>query len=96
MLTCESPDRLLIRFEGRLDTARCAEIGDELRAAVTAPAGPVVFDLQQVDFISSAFLRLCIFAHQQAGNHGFQVSHACPTIKRVLKIAGLDAMFQCE
>lgn len=96
MLTCESPEGLLIRFEGHLDTARCAEIADELQAAVTAPTGPVVFDLQQVSFVSSAFIRLCIHAYQQAGSHGFQVIHASPLIKRVFKIAGLDTMFQCE
>ena len=96
MLTCESPDLLLIRFEGRMDTARCGEIADELRTKVTAPAGPVVFDLQQVDFVSSAFIRLCIHAYQQATSGGFQIVHACPAIKRVFKIAGLDTMFQCE
>lgn len=96
MLTCELQDHLLIRFEGRMDTARCTEIAEEVRTAVTAPSGPVVFDLQQVDFVASAFLRLCIYAYQQAGSRGFQIVHAGPSIKRVFKIAGLDAMFKCE
>lgn len=94
--TCEMQDRLLIRFEGRMDTARCTEIAAEVRAAVTAPALPVVFDLQQVDFVASAFIRLCIYAYQQAGSQGFQLVNTGPSIKRVFKIAGLDAMFKCE
>ncbi len=93
--TCEH-DRVLIRFTGRLDTARCEELAGEVRAAVTAPTTPVEFDLARVDFVASAFLRLCIYAYQQAGAHGFQISNATPTIKRVFKIAGMDKMFHCE
>lgn len=63
-----------------------------MRAAVTAPALPVVFDLEGVDFVASAFLRLCIFGLKQAGGHGFQVVNVGPCIKRVFKIAGLNAM----
>lgn len=94
--TCDVQDRLVIRFEGRLDTARCAEIADEVRAATAAPAAPVVFDLSGVEFVCSAFLRLCICAHRGAGEHGFQIVNVHPAIKRVFKIAGLDAMFKCE
>ena len=79
-----------------MDTARCGEIADELRTKVTAPAGPVVFDLQQVDFVSSALSDCVSSPISRRGSHGFQVIHACPGIKRVLKIAGLDTMFQCE
>ena len=94
--TCELQDRLVVRFESRMDTARCAEIATELRASLAASPVPVVFDLEQVDFVSSAFLRLCIYAHQQASGQGFQIVNAGPSIKRVFKIAGLDAMFKCE
>ena len=92
--TCEPQETLTIRFEGRLDTARCAQLETEVRTAVTAPNAPVVFDLEQVDFVSSSFLRLCIYAYQQAGSRGFQIIHVGPSIKRVFKIAGLDAMLK--
>jgi len=90
--TCEPNTPVGIRFEGRLDTARCAEIEADVRARVASPSGPVVFDLEGVDFVSSTFLRLCIFACKQAGSHGFRVVNVGPAIKRVFKIAGLDSM----
>jgi anti-anti-sigma factor len=96
MLSTYEHDRLRIRFEGRLDTAKCEEISAEVRAAVTAPTVPVEFDLAEVDFVASAFLRLCIYAYQQSGEQGLQILNASPTIKRVFKIAGMDKLFKCE
>ena len=91
---CEQEDRILLQFEGRLDTARSMEMEAEVRKAVTGATMPVVFDLERVDFVSSYFLRFCLYAHHQAGSHGFQIVGAGPAIKRVFKIAGLDAMLQ--
>jgi anti-anti-sigma factor len=79
-----------------MDTAKCAEIETEVRTAVTGASTPVVFDIDGVDFISSAFLRFCIYAQQQAGDHGFQIVNVRPYVKRVFKIAGLDAMLKAE
>ncbi|MHB8973134.1 MAG: ATP-binding protein [Pirellulaceae bacterium] len=73
--SCELQDQLVIRFEGPLDTAKCAGIESEVRTAVTRPSTPVVFDLDGVAFVSSAFLRFCIYAQQQAGDHGFLDRH---------------------
>ncbi|MBN2022169.1 MAG: STAS domain-containing protein [Pirellulales bacterium] len=92
--THATQETIVIAFEGSLDTARCEELDAEIRAAVASPAGPVVFDLDKVDFIASSFLRLCIHAQRQAGGQGFHVVNESPLIKRVFKIAGLDAMLK--
>jgi anti-anti-sigma factor len=93
---CECLEKLVIRFEGSLDSAKCAELETHVCGAVTGSSTPVVYDLDGVDFISSAFLRLCIYGRQQAGDHGFQIVNVGPCIKRVFKIAGLDAMLKAE
>jgi anti-anti-sigma factor len=82
------------KFTGRLDTAKCAQIEPDLRALLARVEGPVVFDLDGVEFVSSAFLRLCIYAHRNAGDHGFEIINAAPPIKKVFKIAGLDTMLK--
>jgi anti-anti-sigma factor len=94
--SCETEEKLVIRFEGSMDSAKCTRMETEVRTAVSGPGKPVVFDLNGVDFISSAFLRLCIYGRQQAGDHGFQIVNVGPYIKRVFKIAGLDAMLKTE
>jgi len=89
---CDSQERILIEFEGQLDTAKCMEIETEVRSAVDRSAAPVIFDLAKVDFVSSSFLRLCVHAYKRAGSNGFQIINVAPTVKRVFKIAGLDDM----
>lgn len=89
--SCPSEENLEIHFTGKLDTAKCQEIEPELRAKLADGNATVVFDLAKVDFVSSSFLRLCVFAYQKAGN-GFQVINVSPAIKKVFMIAGMDAM----
>jgi anti-anti-sigma factor len=91
---CEPQDKLVIQFKGSMDTAKCAQIEGDMRAAVASPNAPIVFDLSGVNFVSSSFLRLCIYAYQQARHHGFQVVNVSPSVTRVFKIAGLDAMLK--
>ena len=96
MLTTSTNERnTRIVFEGRLDTVTCMEIESEVHDAVTNADQCIEFDLGAVDFVSSSFLRLCVFAYKKAGGGQFQVVNVNPTIKRVFKIAGLDVMV-CE
>jgi anti-anti-sigma factor len=90
--TCEPQEQLIVRFQGSMDTTRCDEVGPDVRAQLAEPNQPVVFDLAKVDFISSSFLSLCVYAARQAGNNGFHVVNVSPMIKRVFKIAGFDEM----
>lgn len=85
-----SADVLLIPLSGRLDTARCASIGDALLANIRETGKPVVFDLDHVDFVASSFLRICILAAKTVGLGRVSLHNASPSIKRVFKIAGLD------
>jgi len=94
--SCTPDQQLGFRFQGRLDTAKCAQIEPDLRASLARISSPVVFDLLAVNFVSSAFLRLCVYAYRQAGDHGFHVINPEPSIKRVFKIAGLDDMLKTD
>lgn len=92
VLTSELEGQLVLHFQGRLDTARCDEMANDVRATLAEPNRPVVFDLDGVEFVSSAFLRLCVYAWHRTGAHGFQIVNVDPFVKRVFKIAALDNM----
>jgi anti-anti-sigma factor len=94
--TCEPQEQLVIQFKGSMDTARCNQIGPDVRAQVADPNQPVVFDLGGVDFVSSSFLSLCVYARRQAGDNGFQIVNVRPLVKRVFMIAGLDVMLASD
>lgn len=91
-----APDDLHVPLFGRLDTAQCAAICDSLLKRIRETGKPVVFDLDQVDFVSSSFLRICILAAQVVGAGHVSVRNTSPSIKRVFKIAGLDGYILVE
>jgi len=50
----------------------------------------VVFDLDRVEYIASAFIRICLTVAEDVGYENFSIIHTTPFIKKVFKIAGLD------
>jgi stage II sporulation protein AA (anti-sigma F factor antagonist) len=85
-----SDGKTILKFEHRMDTATCSGIENEVLAQIEKARAPVVFDIGKVDFVSSAFLRICIMAAKKAGDGNFHVANAAPQIKKVFKIAGMD------
>lgn len=85
-----SEGRTILKFEHRLDTVACAAIEGEILAQLEKSKPPLVFDIGSVDFVSSAFLRICIMAAKKSGEGNFKVANAAPQIKKVFKIAGMD------
>lgn len=85
-----SDGKATFKFEQRLDTVTCSGIETELIAELKDTRLPIVFDIGKVDFVSSAFIRICLIAAKQAGGGNFHVANAAPQIKKVFKIAGLD------
>lgn len=82
--------KLICAFSERLDTAKCLEIDDELFDKVLESKTPVVFNMQDVDYVASAFLRMCLKVAKEVGPGNFSVINVHPNVKKVFKIAGFD------
>jgi anti-sigma B factor antagonist len=95
MIRMESIEgKFVCHFEGRLDTAKCQEFEAQVQAALQATQAPVVFDLAGVDYISSAFLRLCLAAYKQVGPGRFSIVNVQPMVKKVLMISNLAGLLK--
>jgi len=81
---------LVCNFSGRMDTASCSECENELFEKVTELKAPVIFDMQEVDYVSSAFLRICLKLLKTVGTESFSLVNVHPNVKKVFKIAGFD------
>ena len=81
---------LICAFTERLDTVNCLKIEDELFDKVRESKTPVVFNLQEVDYVASAFLRICLKVAKEVSPENFSVINVHPNVKRVFKIAGFD------
>ncbi len=83
-------------FRGRLDTPVCQALEEEVLEQVESAVGAVVFDLEEVEYISSMFFRLCIQANGRVDTGMFSVVNASPEIKSMFRIAGLSGMLNVQ
>ena len=87
-------------FRGRLDTILCNQVSIELLSKYNSLTEhgnsdelldfELVFDLNDVDFISSSFIRLCVAGKKKVKDGCFSIRNVDPFIKKTFKIAGLD------
>jgi anti-anti-sigma factor len=97
-----NPDNRILTcvFKGRLDTVLCSQLSQELEAKFTSlleKENPdnmldfgLIFDLKEVSFISSSFIRLCVAGKKKVKDGSFSIINPDPFIKKTFKIAGLD------
>lgn len=79
-------------FKGRLDAPACQELEARVMERVDQATGMVTFDLEEVDYISSMFFRLCIQASKSLDTGLFAVTGAQPEVRNMFRIAGLSQM----
>ena len=82
-------------FAGRMDTVRCQEIDEDVLVALSDEnvSNGVIFDLSEVDYVCSAFLRYMIMAAKKGA---LAVRGPQPPVRKLLKIAGLDSVASIE
>jgi len=95
---------LICRFSGRLDTLICISLSEEIQnklqelkqgqSETNLLEEKIDFDMKDVTFISSSFIRICliIFKNSQKGN--FAIINCDPFLKKIFKIAGLDDLLR--
>lgn len=93
----EQENTLCCFFPGDLNTDVCTSVDLELNPRIhefleKRDRGQIVFDLSDVSYISSAFLRLCLIYCKAAGNRNFKIEHVSPDVFQVFRIAGFVEM----
>ena len=94
-ITRQGDGKLVCKFLGRMDTAHCMETEKKVIESIES-ASKVIYDLEGVDYIASAFLRLCIKTSQTVNQGNFSIINVTPVIKKVFKIAGLAEELNLE
>jgi len=81
---------LVCSFADRMDTENCRKAETEIFNKVRESQIPVVFNLDEVDYIASMFLRLCIQVAKEVDTENFSIINLHPNVKKVFMLAGLD------
>ena len=95
----QDANTLTFIFSGHMDSARCMPMAQAVENKVMEHAGnpaqinkplKAVFDLKEVDFISSAFIRICMMVLAKVKTGNLIMQNAGPFIKKTIKISGLE------
>ena len=85
---------LIIGLEGSLDTNTSGTASEEFSNRIKEDFKNVLFNLQHLDFVSSAGLRILLRTAKTVESSGgsIKVCHAAGTVKEVLEISGFDRL----
>jgi len=89
-----------IEFNGRLDTLGSNSVEQEINNVFAEidntelPELKIIFDLGKVDFVSSAFMRVCLKYAKKVTQGNLQLINTDLKIKKTFKIAGLDKVLK--
>ncbi len=93
-------NELSCRLMGRMSADKVTEISSSIQKKITEQEAnienpdqlKVNFDLQEVDYIASSFIRICVIQAKKLDKGNFKITNASPLIKKTFKIAGLDGL----
>ncbi|MBN1998271.1 STAS domain-containing protein [candidate division KSB1 bacterium] len=90
MTVKDGPGVMEFIFSKRLDSDVCKTLEPKILNKVKNNHTVIVFDLEKVDYISSAFLGICLAVFKKVGDAKFSIMNVAPEVKKVFKIAGFD------
>lgn len=96
-LTSQSlPEGLLLTVTGRLDAVAGLAFETQLDAALGASSGAVFLDCGGLEYLSSAGIRTLLVLQRklQAASRPLFLCGVAPTVREILRIAGLEAHLQ--
>lgn len=82
-------NKLICLLEERMDTISCQKLEWDLDMRITGDHKYIVFDLENTEFVSSSFLRICIRMLNLIGKDRFSVIHVNPNVMQVFVMANL-------
>ena len=87
---------LEIALEGRLDTTTAPELEKELKQSMNSVEA-LILDFSKVEYISSAGLRVLLYAHRCLCNKGgMKVIHVNEIVNEVFEVTGFADMLTIE
>jgi anti-sigma B factor antagonist len=88
-------DTLTISVEGKIDTATSRELESIVNQEISN-CTKLIFDFKELDYISSAGLRILLGAHKVMGNNGMKVINVNETVNEIFEVTGFSFILDIE
>ncbi len=86
---------LLLSIEGRLDTNTSPELEKEINNLEGVET--IIFNLEKLEYISSAGLRVFLLFHKKMMNKGrILIKNVTPDVKNIFSITGFNDILEIE
>ena len=87
---------LTVALEGRLDTTTAPELEKEFKESLPA-ADALTLDLKELDYVSSAGLRVILSAHKTMANKGgLKIVNVSRPIMEIFEVTGFSEILTIE
>ena len=84
------------KLEGRLDTVTAPELEAALQEGI-AGITALTLDLEKLEYISSAGLRVLLYAHKRmSGKGSVKVTHVNETVMEIFEVTGFSDILDIE
>jgi anti-anti-sigma factor len=100
----QNENALIWTLSGRFDTFACGQLSEMILGKINAMKGSddpsvlldgtVVFDMKEVEYISSAFFRISMSVLKQLHKGNFRIINCNQVLKNTFEIAGLTEILQ--
>lgn len=91
---------MTFKFSGRQDTLSVTKFSEIIQINLASKEGKsedrIIFDLKEVDYISSAFIRICLMVAKQAAPGQFSIINCQPFVKKTFNISGLEEILKVD
>lgn len=92
----QEADKLTVSLEGRLDTTTSPQLEGELRASVNG-VKELTFDLEKLDYVSSAGLRVLLAAQKVMNRQGgMKIKNVKQEIMEIFEVTGFVDILNIE
>ncbi|HRP02118.1 MAG TPA: STAS domain-containing protein [Candidatus Kapabacteria bacterium] len=81
-------------LSGRFDTNKALAFEAEINKYLDSDITNIVYDLKNIVFVSSYFLRVCLNSIKFIGKDNFKIINIHPEVKKVFIISGFDKIIQ--
>lgn len=83
-------------LEGRLDSSTAEELETAINGALSADTEKLIIDLHEVDYVSSAGLRVMVKAYKALDGKPLVIQNPNEAVREVLNMSGLLKFFTIE